>query len=898
MHLAWRYFHDHRIPKKESFLLLLANGADINCISTLARDKQGSLIHNVRDGTYMLSYLDILEANNFDFCKFINFKNSDGKTPLLVLCRSTYSWKMDQCFLEYVNRFVKIWQQHTNTTTTNTFETDNDGNNALHLLMMSEHPSNLQYILENVFFPNTDEINKIGLAAIKHQNTINGDTPLHLAMRIPNGEVAGECVKKLLKYNCDAVANKYNKSGHLPIHIACLNNNWHGLAVMMQNELYGRNNNVNLTTMTHDESKTDSKNYTALSISVSMEHHQCVKILCQNKNIQIDADMFYKSVQMNNTTILKCLIRTILRKDNIDSWKSMENCYHTKNKNAKNNNDSTIIIDTEFLEQLMTHATESASNDCAKVLHELTENGFKKQDYNYIALLLNYNLSSIKLDNNNHNIPNTNVVVNILDNDSFFLNKMRPGLNVVSKKKYININNDSEEKKQDVVGDHWIVDKELGKGAFGSVKLAINKNDNNDKVALKFIELKNNNIPTQFILGEIAIASQIYHNNVIMLREFNLNIFGNGSAVMMAFEYAPYGDLFNILKYNDYFSIDLAFYLFEQMVSAISACHSMNIIHRDLKPQNILIGHKFKIKIADFGLSKIVGKAKQENEKDYTVGTKGYMAPELYNDQKIDDSDIDNTSKNNSNSKNDSCSYDKACDIFSLSIIFWQMINGFKSMPFNSCKGSDPIYKLIVLKNYDLFWEHHNQNNTKFLENGYNTFNNNHLIQDLFLKMFEYEALKRITIQQIEKHEWIVEMHNHKNFQSSNVHDSALQGLCEVSQKYKVKNLASPRTNKDETSNNNKFNNSYNSNNSDMIGSGSSDICYSDGLPQNQSTVIISTLTDIEQHEVNGRTSTIANSNINSSNLERRNSIKSLLRKMSDRTSNYVATEIKSTTGK
>ena len=45
-----------------------------------------------------------------------------------------------------------------------------------------------------------------------------------------------------------------------------------------------------------------------------------------------------------------------------------------------------------------------------------------------------------------------------------------------------------------------------------------------------------------------------------------------------------------------------------QILEGVSYMHSMGVFHRDLKPQNILIDSANLIKIADFGLGRIVGK--------------------------------------------------------------------------------------------------------------------------------------------------------------------------------------------------------------------------------------------------------------------------------------------------
>ena len=246
-------------------------------------------------------------------------------------------------------------------------------------------------------------------------------------------------------------------------------------------------------------------------------------------------------------------------------------------------------------------------NNCITFL-KLIEDEIKKKNYVNIALLLNYNISSIKLIDKN--VPNITVQVNMCDDN--------------------NDNNNGNfeqlaESKEDIIGP-WVVKDEVGHGAFGQVKLGVDKNTN-EKVALKFISIVN--IPTQFVLGEIACVQKIDHSNVIVLKGFNLNVYGNGKNVLIAFEYAQYGELFDLLKYANCFGgVGLSFYCFTQIVSAIVACHGMNIIHRDLKPQNILIGKKFTIKVADFGLSKILNpdqnRIGNSKNKKYIVGTPGY----------------------------------------------------------------------------------------------------------------------------------------------------------------------------------------------------------------------------------------------------------------------------------
>ena len=62
-----------------------------------------------------------------------------------------------------------------------------------------------------------------------------------------------------------------------------------------------------------------------------------------------------------------------------------------------------------------------------------------------------------------------------------------------------------------------------------------------------------------------------------------------------------------------------------QVVAALEVMHSQGVVYRDLKPENIMVEENGRVKMIDFGLSKVVG-----NERTTTVcGSPEYMAPEL-----------------------------------------------------------------------------------------------------------------------------------------------------------------------------------------------------------------------------------------------------------------------------
>ena len=330
---------------------------------------------------------------------------------------------------------------------------------------------------------------------------------------------------------------------------------------------------------------------------------------------------------------------------------------------------------------------------CTQFLIDLMYHGYYKRDYHYIAHILNYNVKSII--NNNSNIGQSTLKIT----------------------------------------DKYNIQQKLGSGTFGQVKYAVNK-QTKQKAAIKYISLKKSSASPQFISTEIDAISKITHKNVIKLIDYDVRPNKSGM-VALVFEYAPYGELYQFLSRVNCFDFHLAFIYFEQILSGLQACHGKNIVHRDLKGQNILLSSTFQIKIADFGLASIIHDNDTDSKSDeiYNVGTPRYKAPELLEGTTMYDiKDI---------------AVLKACDVFSVAIIFWEMINGAKFHPF---KLYNTIYhgkyQHIIHKKYDKFWNIHKKCNIlkhKYFQE----------LCDLFNGMFCYNPLKRLTISKILTHEWM-----------------------------------------------------------------------------------------------------------------------------------------------
>lgn len=194
----------------------------------------------------------------------------------------------------------------------------------------------------------------------------------------------------------------------------------------------------------------------------------------------------------------------------------------------------------------------------------------------------------------------------------------------------------------------------LGHGGMGGVYKA-RQRDLDRHVAVKVLrpELQNDPTLTDRFVREARNLAQLDHPNIVRIHDF-----GRAEElyflVMEFVEGSTLRDLINgrLLAPEDAFSI------LPDVCDALQYAHERGVVHRDVKPANILVETTGRVKVADFGLSKVLrGKGFNPTltHSLQAMGTPSYMAPEQMRRTR----DVDHRA-----------------DIFSLGVMLYEILTG------------------------------------------------------------------------------------------------------------------------------------------------------------------------------------------------------------------------------
>jgi predicted Ser/Thr protein kinase len=194
----------------------------------------------------------------------------------------------------------------------------------------------------------------------------------------------------------------------------------------------------------------------------------------------------------------------------------------------------------------------------------------------------------------------------------------------------------------------------LGQGGMGVVYKARQRHLNR-LVAVKILPPSVGSDPAfaERFTREAQALAQLNHPNIVQVYDFGRT----DEFFYFVMEYVDGANL-RALIHGDKLEPEQALRIVPQICDALQFAHDEGIVHRDIKPENILIDKKGRVKIADFGLAKLLGRAPEDLSLTGTgqlMGTLGYMAPEQLQQAH---------------------SVDHRADIYSLGVVFYEMLTG------------------------------------------------------------------------------------------------------------------------------------------------------------------------------------------------------------------------------
>jgi len=291
----------------------------------------------------------------------------------------------------------------------------------------------------------------------------------------------------------------------------------------------------------------------------------------------------------------------------------------------------------------------------------------------------------------------------------------------------------------------------LGKGAYGIVWKVREKESGEIYALKKIFDAFHNATDAQRTFREIIFLQELAdHDNIITL--LDVMKAENDRDIYLVFEFME-SDLHAVIRANILEDIHKQFIVY-QLLKAFKYMHSANVIHRDMKPSNLLLNSECLLKVADFGLARLMDAPKEDGTKtqvltDY-VATRWYRAPEIL------------LGSNN---------YTKAVDIWSIGCILGELIGAKPMFPGTSTMNQlDKILEVLGRPSQEDMKAVQSDYTAQMIDNipehakviGLDEMypNADDVSMDLLKKLLAFNPDKRITIEQALEHPYVAPFHN------------------------------------------------------------------------------------------------------------------------------------------
>ncbi|XP_034455125.1 mitogen-activated protein kinase 15 isoform X1 [Hippoglossus hippoglossus] len=180
------------------------------------------------------------------------------------------------------------------------------------------------------------------------------------------------------------------------------------------------------------------------------------------------------------------------------------------------------------------------------------------------------------------------------------------------------------------ISQKYEIKKRLGKGAYGIVWKAVDRQSGEIVAVKKIFDAFRNRTDAQRTFREIMFLQEFGdHPNIVKL--LNVIRAQNDKDIYLIFEYMD-SDLHAVIKKGNLLKDIHKRYVMYQLFKAVKYLHSGNVIHRDQKPSNVLLDTDCVVKLCDFGLARSLNQIQEDSGNpaltEY-VATRWYRAPEI-----------------------------------------------------------------------------------------------------------------------------------------------------------------------------------------------------------------------------------------------------------------------------